>query len=186
MDELRPRDVPAYAYALANGVIRPVAHTPPPLLPGRSAQRAFHLFLIKGAAATAAYVVLMEVLSRLLDPNWLQAALYVALGLAWFIGILRMFRNIGPVNLEEMRHGYTTFQMTSGSFFYGGTNRWREMGPPWDYSGLWVLDQTTGAVKKAPNFEVDPPGLYPSPNREGSLELWTGSVWSGHFREYPE
>jgi len=33
----------------------------------------------------------------------------------------------------------------------------------------------------APTGDVDPPGYYPSPNRPGRLELWTGAEWSRDF-----
>jgi hypothetical protein len=47
---------------------------------------------------------------------------------------------------------------------------------------LWVLDGSTGAVVSPPVADADPPGLYPSPNRPGAMELWTGVVWSGNYR----
>jgi hypothetical protein len=53
----------------------------------------------------------------------------------------------------------------------------------WDYSGAWVLDGTTGAVRSVPDPEREAPGFYPSPNRPGALELWTGAAWAGRYRD---
>ncbi len=186
-DEVRPRDVPGYSYALANGVVRPVPRQPPALLPGPTAERMFHLHLLKTAGGVAVYIVLVQLITRFVG-GWAEAGLMLTLGLGGFLGWLRLMAAVGTRNAEELRHGYTTFQMVFGLLGFGEGRRWRETGhrAPWDYSGLWVLDHKTGSVKQAPNLDVDAPGFYPSPNREGWLELWTGVVWSGQYRKYPE
>ena len=86
--------------------------------------------------------------------------------------------------VEELAHGYTTLKLEFGGFWVGEGRRWPQFGhrPPWDYSALWLLDGSTGAVISEPVADADPPGLYPSPNRPEALELWTGVVWSGNYR----
>lgn len=55
---------------------------------------------------------------------------------------------------------------------------------PWDHSALWHLDGSTGRVLRPPHGGGDPPGMYPSPTRPGTLELWTGVLWQRHFRDH--
>lgn len=47
---------------------------------------------------------------------------------------------------------------------------------PWDLRGLWFLDEK-GQVLAPPDPSVLPPGKYPSPNKPGQLEMWTGTAW---------
>ncbi|MBE7326009.1 hypothetical protein IEQ44_15270 [Nocardioides sp. Y6] len=47
---------------------------------------------------------------------------------------------------------------------------------PWDLRGLWYLD-AKGNVLAPPDPAVLPPGMCPSPNRPGQVEMWTGAAW---------
>ena len=51
----------------------------------------------------------------------------------------------------------------------------------WDFRGIWVL-AGSGKVRSTPDRTVDPPGLYPSPERPGQLQVWTGMIWARKFR----
>lgn len=158
--------------------------TPPALLPGRSAGREFNLWLATTGAVVVAVLVALEVVPAVGVGTWGASALTLAVGLIGLALIMRNLGRVGDRKLEEIAHGYTTLKLEFGGFWLGEGRRWPRFGhrAPWDYSGLWVLDGATGAVESEPDREVDPPGLYPSPNRPGALELWTGVVWSGHYR----
>lgn len=153
------------------------------MLPGRAASRWFNRWLLTSAVVVGAVLLTLEIIPRLGVGAGVEAALTLAAGLA---GLATIFRNLGRVGdrkLEEVAAGYTTLTLQFGDFWIGEGRRWPRFGhrAPWDYSGVWVLDGTTGAVESAPDRSVDPPGFYPSPNRPGALELWTGVVWSGHY-----
>ena len=55
-------------------------------------------------------------------------------------------------------------------------------GAEWDLRGLWRLDGHNRPVR-APAPGVLPVGRYPSPNRPGLLEYWTGRDWHYMFRK---
>lgn len=57
-------------------------------------------------------------------------------------------------------------------------------GAEWDLRGLWRLG-ADGAPERAPVPGVLPVGRYPSPNRPGQLEYWTGRDWHYMFRAAP-
>jgi hypothetical protein len=160
-----------------------VPETPPALLPGRSASRLFNRWIATSAAVVIAVLLALEIVPRLGLPGWGQGVLTLAAGLIGLAMIMRNLGRVGERKLEEIAAGYTTIKLEFGDFWIGEGRRWSRFGrrPPWDYSGLWVLDGATGAVVSEPDRSVDPPGLYPSPNRPGALELWTGVVWSGHY-----
>ena len=107
------------------------------------------------------------------------------LSLLAFLGLYRFWLRVGARQLEELREGYTTLTLMFGGFRMGALRRWKGSGhrPPWDYGGVWLLNRAGEPVEGAPDRSVLPPGLYPSPHREGEWELWTGCVWSGEF--YP-
>lgn len=181
---MRPRDVAGYHPAVASGVVRPAPPTPPRPLRGPSAHRLFNRFLLKGAAVVAATIAALEIVSRLQLGTAAVSLLSLAAGLLALWSIVRLLGAVGDRKLEELAHGYTTLTLDFGGFWLGEGRRWPRFGrrPPWDYSGAWVLDGATGAVVSAPDHRFDPPGLYPSPNRPGNLELWTGVVWTGDYR----
>ncbi len=57
---------------------------------------------------------------------------------------------------------------------------WARGSIEWDWRGTWVLNGADEVVS-APSDELDPPGVYPSPDRDGLLELWTGHEWAGYY-----
>jgi hypothetical protein len=161
-----------------------VPAAPPALLRGVSAARLFNRFLLRGAGVVAAVLVIVEVASRSGLGSTASSVVTLAAGLLGFAAILALLGQVGDRKLDELAHGYTTLQLEFGGFWVGEGRRWPRFGhrPPWDYSGVWVLDGSTGAVISEPNPDADAPGLYPSPNRPGAMELWTGVVWSGNYR----
>lgn len=181
---VRPREVGGFEAAVASGVVRPVPPTPPPLLDGPSAARLFSRFLAKSAAVVAGVLIALAVFPRLGLGTTAISLLSLAAGLIGLWAIMRFLGNVGDRKLEELRHGYTTLELDFGGFWLGEGRRWPRFGRriPWDYSGVWLLDGTTGAARQAPDRDRDPPGLYPSPNRPGVLELYSGVVWTGDYR----
>ncbi len=158
---------------------------PPRLLPGRTADQEFWLWLGKAVSSAVALVVVGEVVERL-DRVPGGTAVVLPLGLLWFWAVFfRWFRAVGRRKLAELAEGYTTLTFVFGSLVRYPYRRHRygdESRVPWDYRGLWVLG-SDGRVKSAPDATVEPPGFYPSPNRPGAWELWTGATWAGQFRE---
>ena len=185
LPEVRPRDVDGFGRAVAAGLVPQVLQEPPELLPGRTAQQVFRMFLLKSAVTVAILLLVVEIVQRVV-PSAAAAAVTPVLGLL-SLGLIffQFWRGVGNRSAQELQHGYTTFRMQYGGFWWGEGRRWKGLGrrAPWDYSGLWVLDTNGRRILSPPNRSVDPPGFYPSPNRHGSLELWTGVVWSGRYRK---
>lgn len=184
-NDLRPRDVPGYQRAVEAGVVRPPPRTTPGLLPGRTAAQCFNRFLLQGAAGVGAWLVVLAILNDYADGA-VAAIGTVLAGLALLGGVMASLARVGARVLDELSHGYTTLTLEFGTFWIGALRRWPRFGHrvPWEYSGTWVLDNT-GAIVSEPEPSNDAPGLYPSPNRPGALELWTGAVWSGDYRDPP-
>jgi hypothetical protein len=178
----RPRDVPGFASAAAAGRIPVVPPTPPRLLPGTTADRAFNLVLVKVVVAVGLLVLTVQVVQQV-DPPAL-VVLVVMLGLSALLVLLvvRWLAAVGARNLQELEHGYTTLVLSFGLF--GLSERdWRStsLRIPWEYGGTWVLGQD-GRVVSPPDPGVEPPGWYPSPARRDQYELWTGAAWAGRYR----
>ena len=185
LPEVPPHKMAGFREARAAGLLPVVPALPPALLPGPSARQVFHRFLLRGAAAVGAVLVLLRVLPGLgLPAAWNLLAVAAGL-LVWWL-VLRWWRQIGDRNAEELQHGYTTFVMQFGGFQRGERRRWKgaHSRAPWDYSGVWVLDGD-GRVVSAPRQDRDPPGFYPSPSRPEAWELWSGVVWTGEYRPAP-
>lgn len=169
-----------YAAAVAEGRTPSVPERPPQVAVAPTAHAALRqVFLVVGAAV-AAIVVTMVVGGRggSLGGAALLALLAVsALGIAASAAAVRRF---GRVQLAELQRGYTTARYTMGRWWMRAapdgpvTVGWVQ----WDWSGTWVL-RPDGGVVAAPSADREAPGLYPSPRRPGSLELWTGHQWSG-------
>jgi hypothetical protein len=177
----RPSEVAGFAQASAAGALPVVPRTPPRLLPGPSAERAFNLFLVKLVGAALGAVVAMRV-AMTLDSTWADLAA-IGLGFAVFWLMLRWLAEVGRRNFEELKRGYTTLVLQYGMFKSTRDLRWwiTNWRVPWDYSGLWVL-RGGGDVVSAPSPDREPPGFYPSPHRTGWLELWTGCAWAGQYQ----
>jgi hypothetical protein len=143
------------------------------------------LFLVKLVAAAVAVLVAIEVVQKVGLPTVWSSLLVLGLGLLTLWVILRSWAAVGAPNLEELEHGYTTLVLEYGHFRPTGDRRWGATvwHVPWDYSGLWVLGGD-GRVLSPPDPETEPPGFYPSPNRPGEYELWTGTAWAGQFRSW--
>ncbi|MFN2538788.1 MAG: hypothetical protein ABR549_11690 [Mycobacteriales bacterium] len=185
--ETPPREVHGYPQALATGVVRPVPASPPPLLPGRTANNLFRMWLLSLAGGGLLWFVLYSGVQRIPSSHsGLRSLLLLTISRGVCFGMLAPLTLVGNRNVEEFAHGYTTLRLQLGSFYmrFSFTRTRRQQSPPWDYSGIWVLDDR-GRVLAPPDPAVDPPGFFPSPNRPGQLELWTGVCWSGHFRQLP-
>lgn len=185
--DVPPRAVPGYAEAAAAGRIPRVPAEPPALGPRPSAQRMFRTFMLGCVAAFPLYFVIQQVLRMLHVPGLATMAVLVALTMGLFWAMFARLARIGERSIEEFRLGYTTLVLGWGGF-WAGEGRFRldtEMRTPWDYSALWHLVGSTGAVIRPPQSHGDPPGMYPSPTRLGSLELWTGVMWLRHFADDP-
>jgi hypothetical protein len=161
-----PRDVPGFT----GHNVPPAA---PALLPGESAQAEFRRFLLKSVAVVVAVLLIFDTAPDvgLGSAGTIVVALAAGLLALWLI--LQLFAPVGDRTVEELEHGYTTLTLRRPALGRAA----------WDYSGAWVLDGRTGAVRSAPDPEQEPPGFYPSPNRPGALELWTGAEWAGRYRD---
>lgn len=150
-----------------------------------SAGRTFRAGLVKFLAVTGIYTLLVFVaLPRWELSSGIAVVMLLVSGAAWFVLMLWTLDRPGRRMLDEITHGYTTFDNEWTNYFGTSEHSWREGDPPWDNSGVWILDRTF-SVRSAPNRELDPPGFYPSPHRAGRWELWTGAVWSGTYRNDP-
>ncbi len=178
----RPRDTPAWREAVRAGLISPVPAEPPDLVVRPSAHS-----LQRVLFATVAMSVL--VLAFLLLTGGRNGA-FTAGGLGRFLTAAVVcatacgytIRRWGRAVLDEATAGYTTTPFDLGRFWIGAAPEapWTFGWIGWDFSGLWVM-APDGTVEAAPRSDRDPPGVYPSPNRPGEWELWTGSQWSAHF-----
>jgi hypothetical protein len=162
-----PRDVPGFT-------AHNVPPTAPALLPGASAQVEFRRFLFKSVAVVVSVLLILDAAPHVGLGSAGTSVVVLAAGLVALWLIVQLFAQAGERNLEELEHGYTTLTLRRP-----GLGRW----VPWDYSGVWVLDGRTGGVRSAPDPAHEPPGFYPSPNRPGALELWTGAAWAGRYRD---
>lgn len=184
----RPRDVNGFSHAASLGLLPSVPSSPPTpetglLLP--SANGILRTGLAKFVSATIIYVLIVfGALPRVELPSGVVFAILLTLGAGWFILMVRTLKRPGQRTLDEMIHGYSTLGSSGPNYSCSSEHSWGEGGPPWDYSGVWLLDRTF-AVKSLPNHQIDPPGFYPSPHRDGQWELWTGVLWSGIYRDHP-
>ena len=179
----RPRDVAGFTQAATAGELPVVPPTPPRLMAGASANRAFNLFLIKLVGAAVGVVVAMRIATSV-HSTWANVVV-IGLGLAAFWLMLHWLAAVGRRNFEEFKRGYTTLVLQYGMFRSTRDLRWwvTNWRIPWDYSGLWVL-RDDGGVVSAPSSDREPPGFYPSPHRPGWYELWTGCAWAGQYQRH--
>ena len=182
--DILPRKVPAFAAASAAGRVPVVPPAAPALIAGTTADKSFNFFLLKLVIVAGIVVASLDIVPKIVGGKGLLTALVdVTLGVAVLVLMLRWLKSIGEKNFQEISQGYTTLVLRYGMFGPNVSSRWyrSRFRVPWDYSGLWVLGND-GKVLTAPDSSVDPPGFYPSPNRQGAYELWTGVGWSGQFR----
>lgn len=177
----RPRDVPGFAEATAAGVTPARPSRPPSLLPGTTSHQA----LVRCGVVLAGAALLVAAAIALGPENGGQATVpalammlgATAVGIAAVVVAIRRFRR---VLLAELAAGYVTTTFHQGLFWVVNSPgpTWGNDVVGWVWDGVWVLT-SAGSVVSGPDPNVDPPGLYPSPNRPGQLELWTGSQWTG-------
>ncbi len=177
----RPRDVPGFAEAAAAGVTPTRPLRPPALLPGTTAHQA----LVRCGVVLAGAALLVAVAVALGPENGGQATVRelaivlsaTVIGIAAEVAAIGRFRR---VLLAELAAGYVTTTFHQGAFWFvkGPGPTWGNDVVGWVWDGVWVLT-SAGDVVSAPDPAVDPPGFYPSPNRPGQWELWTGSQWIG-------
>ena len=180
----RPRDVAGFAHALADGKLPRVPRTPPRLLPGITADRAFWRWIgVCVGAGALWFVTATQGIPRLgLSALW-AGLLMLGSGLTVFSLWLQAWRGFGALNARELEHGYTTLVLTLGGLTsIGSRDESGHSHTPWDYSGIWVLGND-GRVLSPPDPSKEPPGFYPSPHEPGRFELWTGCAWSGQVRD---
>ncbi|VXC29108.1 hypothetical protein [Nocardioides sp. AX2bis] len=172
-----PRDVPGFERAAELGLLPQVPPSPPePVAPNSR-----HLLLASVGAATAGVLTVLVAAGPLDAPGWalglLSAAVVGVVG-----AVLLMIRG---AQWKELQAGYCRLDHMVASFARDHEVRFPASGmrgAPWDLQGLWRLDDA-GSVQRAPVPHVLPPGHYPSPNRPGELELWTGEVWAYLYRQ---
>jgi hypothetical protein len=185
---MRPRDVPGYAQAAEAGVLPRVTAQPPTILSGRTAGEMF----IRWAIWLCVMFFGLPILFAFASAVGISGSAPTRVGwillpgglVGFWLLCIRHPEVMKARHQEELQHGYTTEPTGYRRTTPKGLNR----GPVftgWDFAGTWVLNRNGTQVISAPNPDVDAPGFYPSPNRPGSLELWTGGDWFGKFREYP-
>lgn len=145
----------------------------------RRALRDVALVIGLSVAAILAVVAVGATDGRL---TWPVVALVLLLAGAGGGAVLLAVRRWGRVQPAELLLGYTTTTFALGRFWFGAAPDapWTLGWIKWDWRGTWVV-RPDGSAVSAPTGDADPPGLYPSPNREGAFELWTGCQWSGYF-----
>ena len=184
----RPRDVPGFSDARMLGRLPRIPPSPPRPLPGTSADHLFWGWIATVVGSGLAWFLVFHLVSGSGLPAVVATPLLIAGGLtlfwAWWWRWPRAFQ---ARKIEELRHGYTTLTWVFGGVGPRADGRFRhnENRIPWDYRGIWVL-ASDGRVLSAPDPSVEPPGFFPSPNRPGSYELWTGSAWYGTYRDGAE
>lgn len=134
-----------------------------------------------GISAVAVVVVTLSGASGGRLP-WTAVAAVLVVGSAGAAAIVVMTRRWGRAQLAELQRGYTTATFALSRFWFApAPDAPMTLGKiQWDWRGTWVL-RPDGTVVSAPAGDADPPGLYPSPNRPGAVELWTGHQWTGYF-----
>ena len=178
-----PRQVEGFSSARALGLLPQVPDEPPPL-PRRTARRAFYGWAGSIVAGAVVWAVLASATAAPLGralPVAGPVLLVLGSVAAFVLLFIRLRSWVGDAFLDELAAGYTTLPLTVGAFWGVNREEGANYADPWDFRGIWVLDGR-GAVRSAPQRDVDPPGLYPSPERPGQLQVWTGKVWARKFR----
>ncbi|KRF21003.1 hypothetical protein ASG90_00880 [Nocardioides sp. Soil797] len=167
-----PRSVPGFDRATELGLTpqTPAAAPDPVTINSR--------FLLLGilAVSFAGLVVVLTVVNRLELPGWAYGVIAACLA-GLVVGLLVWHRR---VMWREIQAGYCRMDTMVALFSRDPEQRFpasRMKGAPWDLRGLWRLGDH-GEVLRAPVPGVLAAGHYPSPNRPGELELWTGVAWA--------
>jgi len=171
-----PRTVPGFERAVELGLTPHVPAQPPTSVTSNS--RHFVLAIVGTAFG---FLVVVLLLAQGGAPPW-------ALGVLSAVALLmieRLFARLRRIMWAEITAGYCRIDYMVMLFSRDPEYRFpanRMRGAPWDLRGLWRLADD-GSVVVEPDRSVLPPGLYPSPNRPGQLELWTGSAWAYRYEE---
>jgi hypothetical protein len=177
-----PRDVPGYDDARARGAVPQVPTEAPAVTVRPTAQRALRDTLLIGTAVVIAVVAVVLVGGSGGNLPWPAAGAMLTVAAAGTACVGVAVRRWGRSQVAELQRGYTTNPFSAGRFWVGTP---RDCPVPfawvgWKWDATWVM-RPDGSVVSAPSDRGDPPGLYPSPRREGSFELWTGQQWSGYL-----
>lgn len=182
----QPASVVGYSDALRAGLLPRVPESPPDPVAGASAKDLALRVFVRFVVGLICFVALGKLSSAVIGwtPGLRVATL--ATGLTLLFLTYRAWGRGGERHLEELRHGYATLNLAMGQFWVGALRKWRGYGPrvPWDLRGAWLL-RSDGTVIRQPDRTVTPPGLYPSPNRRGRWEVWSGIVWTGEYKPTP-
>ncbi len=172
-----PRTVPGFETAAALGLTPRVPDQPPaPVVMNSS-----HLLLGAVATSFAGIALLLVTVSKLNLPGWQIGA--VATGVVGVVLALLVWHR--QLMWAEIMAGYCRMDYMVALFSRDREGRFpasRMKGAPWDLSGLWLLGNNDEVVRQ-PVPGVLPPGRYPSPNRPGELELWTGLAWAYRYQK---
>src|SRR5512142_1405697 len=101
-----PRDVTGFAHAAAAGQLPVVPTTPPVLLPGPSANRAFKALLVRLVIVVLGLLIAVRIAAAV-HRTWLTV-LVIGLGFLGFGLVLRWLSVVGRHNFAEFERGYTT------------------------------------------------------------------------------
>lgn len=167
-----PRTVPGYARAVELGLTPHVPASPPS--PAGTSSTRFILGIV--AASVGVLLVVLTLANAGRAPAWVLGVV-AAVGLVVVAVLLRRLRSImwAEIQAGYCRMDYMVALFSRDPEYRFPANRMR--GAPWDLRGLWRLAED-GSVAAEPDRSVLPPGHYPSPNRPGELELWTGLAWA--------
>jgi hypothetical protein len=174
--------VPGFGHAQAAGLTPRVPPNPPKVSVRPTARSALRDVAVVAGLGVAATVTLMVVAAEDGRLSWLAVAALLGVGTGASCALGAAVRRWGRSQVAELQQGYTTCTFTMGRFWIGASpdGVWTNGYVKWDWDASWVL-RPDGEVVSAPSSDGDPPGLYPSPRREGVAELWTGHQWSGYF-----
>ncbi len=178
-----PRDVEGFAEALSAGLL-PATPSEPPRPVTINSNR--WLCCVVGF-----FVVTLYLMIKSFDTAVSSSAAKGVISLAVLVvSVLGMIVYQALV-MTEMEAGYCRIDiMVTGRGRWDPENRFTEWrygvarAAQWDLRGLWRLD-VHGSPVREPDFGVLPPGHYPSPNRPGSFEYWTGEAWMYRYRPWP-
>lgn len=178
-----PREVPGYAEAVAAGLTPARPSRPPSRRPGTTAHQAIVQCGIVLAIASAVTVVAMFAPGDGDQATWAELMI-VGVTVAGIVAVTAAMRRFRRILLAELAAGYVTTTFSQGQFWYVDTPgpKWGKGLMAWNWDGTWVLNRAGDVVSES-DPDVEPPGMYPSPNRPGHLELWTGTQWTGVYAE---
>lgn len=178
-----PEMVPEYTEA-KNANLLPKVPTSPPVAGSISSMK---LLLICIAIVFITGFAGIQIGNSVDLPTWVKGAMFIVPLLA----AVGSFYFPSKAKTKEYAAGYTYVDdavMTYGvplSKLYKVQNQAGPAGHQWNFRGLWKLNYN-GSANRPPVEGVLPIGYYPSPNRQGEFEYWTGAEWMGKFKTKAE